>query len=79
MKYLVIEIQTFEGGAVSTPTYAYDSEESALSKFFSLCAGASVSTLPVHSVVLMTNEGFQLRAECFKHEAVPAEPEQVED
>lgn len=67
MKYLVTEIQTFENGAVSNPTYAYDNENSALSKFYSVLSAAAVSKLPTHACMLFTSEGIALKSECFIH------------
>lgn len=67
MKYLVTEIQTFDTGAVSNPTYAYDNEQSALSKYFSILATAAVSKLPTHACMLFTSEGVTLRSEYFEH------------
>ena len=73
-KHLVIEIQTFPDGAMSTPTYAYDSQLSAEAKYHSILASAAVSSLPEHAAVLMTSDGYVLEAKCYKHEVEP-EPE----
>lgn len=67
MKFLVTEIQTFENGAVSNPTYAYDTESAALSKYFSILSAASLSKLPIHACMLFTNSGVTLRSEFFEH------------
>lgn len=67
MKYLVTEIQTFENGAISNPTYAYDDENSALSKYFSILSAAATSKLPIHACMLFTNSGIALRSEFFTH------------
>ena len=67
-KYLVTEIQVFDGGAVSNPTYAYDNEASAIAKFHSICAAAAVSALPVHSALMFTADGEPIRWESFNHE-----------
>lgn len=72
MKFLVTEIQTFEGGSVSTPSYAYDTQTAAEAKFHAILAAAAVSALPVHAAILFTDEGFPLRHECYKHEPAPA-------
>lgn len=67
MKYLVTEIQTFENGAISNPTYAYDTENAALSKYFSILSAAATSKLPIHACMLFTNSGIALRSEFFTH------------
>lgn len=69
MKYLVTEIQTFENGTVSNPTYAYDNENSALAKYFSILSAAAISKLPTHACMLFTNSGITLRSEFFEHKA----------
>ena len=77
MKYLVTEIQSTPGGAVSTPTYAYDSDtigsvdkalNAATAKYHTLLAGAAVSKVPIHTVLMYTDEGFYVRSEHFVHE-----------
>lgn len=70
-KYLVTEIQTWDSGAVQTPTWAYDNEDSALAKYHSVLAAAAISSLPEHACILYTEEGFPMRNECFKHEVEP--------
>lgn len=76
MKYLVTEIQSFPGGATSTPTYAYDStkfetqdmaQQAARAKYHQLLAGAAVSKVPTHTVIMYTDEGFFLDSERFEH------------
>lgn len=69
-KYLVVEIQKFPNGSMSTPSYAFDNLNSAEAKYHTILAAAAVSSLPVHSCILMSEEGFPLRHECYKHELV---------
>lgn len=68
MKIIVTEIQKFESGAMSTPSYAFDSQQAAEAKYHSILAGAAVSALPVHAAIMFSEEGFPLRHECYKHE-----------
>lgn len=74
MKYIVEEIQTFANGNVATPAYSYDNRASAERQFYTQVAGAVVSELPVHAVVLMTNEGTVIERKVYHHE-VATEPE----
>ena len=76
MKYLVMEIQKFDTGAVSTPTWAYDNENPAWSKYHSVLSAAAVSTLPVHSAVIMNESGFCIEHKCFEHAQPEPEPEE---
>lgn len=69
MKYVVIEVQKFENGSMSTPAYAYEDLNQAEAKYHAILASAAVSALPVHSCILISEEAFPLRNECFKHTA----------
>ena len=71
MKYLVMEIQTFEGGAISTPTFAYDDQQSALAKYYAILSAAATSKLPYHAAVLMNNLGTVQMSDCFEHAPEP--------
>jgi hypothetical protein len=71
-KYLVVEIQTWDTGAVQTPTNAFDKRESAEAKYHDILSKAAVGTLPKHAAVLMTDEGYVLENRCYEH---PVEPE----
>lgn len=68
MKYIVIEIQKFDTGAVSTPAWAYDNINSAWSKYHSVLSTAALSQLPVHSAVIMNETGFCIENKTFEHE-----------
>ena len=74
MKYIVMEIQTFDTGAISTPTYAFDDRLSAEAKYHSILASAAISKLPVHACVLMTSDGRPITNQAYTH---PVEPEPV--
>ena len=76
MKFLVTEIQTLANGAVAALTYAYDDEKPALAKYYTLLSIGAQSTLPVYSVTLCNNEGFQVKRECFKNGVSVVEDEE---
>lgn len=78
MKIIVTEIQKFESGAMSTPSYAFDSQQAAEAKYHAILASAANSALPVHAAIMFSEEGFPLRHECYKHEAAPEPDEQTE-
>ena len=65
--YIVMEIQNT--GSVATIVDQYADKNQAESKFHTVLAAASVSDVPVHSAVLMTDDGIWLRSECYKHPA----------
>ena len=74
-KYLVMEIQTWDTGAIQTPTNAYDTRERAESKYHDILSKAAVGTLPVQAAVLLTNEGYVLETKHYEHAVEPETPD----
>lgn len=66
MQYLVVEIQKNE--TISSLTFAYEERNEAISKYHSILAAASVSDVPVHSAVILTEEGNAIKSESYNHE-----------
>lgn len=66
--YIVIEIQTNADGTVGTIVTQWNDRNQAESKFHNILAYAAGSALPVHSAVLLTNDGLLLRNESYTHE-----------
>ncbi len=64
---IVMEIQVFEDGKMSTPCYAFDNKNSADQKYHSILASASVSKLPKHSAVMVTDDGYFIKSETYRH------------
>jgi hypothetical protein len=78
MKYIVTEIQKFDTGAISTPSYAYDDRNSAEAKFYSILASAAVSQLPTHACIMYAEDGVPIMNKAYYH--VPeVEPEPDEE
>lgn len=73
MNYIVMELQT--DATTATLVSQYDTRAAAESAYHGILASAAVSSVPVHAAVLMTEEGFVLRNECYKHTPAPVEPE----
>ena len=71
--YIVFEIQTNADQSIGTLVTTYTDQLQAESAYHQVLASAAVSALPKHSCVLMTEEGFQLRSECYQHPAPAAE------
>lgn len=69
-KYIVIEIQN---GA--TLVWTYDSRAEAESKYHTILSFAAVSTVEIHSAVILTSAGHLLAAQCYDHRPAP-EPEE---
>lgn len=74
MKYVVLEVQSWDTGAVSTSAWAYDERNKAEAKFHSVLAAAALSELPVHSAVLLTADGMLLNRGCYEHAQPEPEP-----
>ena len=57
MKYVLIELQTMDNGAVANIVTVYENELAAKSAYYSVMTAAALSNLPVHSAILMDNYG----------------------
>lgn len=68
-KYVVLEMQN---GNVGTNAWTYDDRASAEVKLYQVLAEVVKSPVEVHTVMLMTNDGFVLDSKCYNH---PVEPE----
>jgi len=67
--YSIIEHRaTGEQTAVVQPIPTRADINEALSVFFSTCALACVSSVPIHSVTLLREDGSVVKRECFRHE-----------
>ena len=79
MKYITFEIQSYNDGTVGTLVETFNDRLQAESKYHTILAAAAVSAVPVHSAVLMTDEGFILMSDCYKEKTVvPASGEVTE-
>lgn len=66
-KYIVIEIQTNSEGVVSWLVDSFNDINAAESKYHTVLSFAAVSNLPVHACVMLSNEGFYIKHQCYKH------------
>lgn len=64
---IVMEIQTNAAGAVATLVWQYDNLQAAEAKYHSVLAAAAVSSLPVHTACILTNDGTLVRSESYRH------------
>ena len=67
--YIVIEIQTNANGSIGTLVNSYADHNEAEAQYHRVLAAAAVSALPKHAAVMMSEEGFPLRHECYVHAA----------
>lgn len=66
MNYLTIELQTNKGTTANIVTQ-YTDLSAAESAFYSICSSAIISSVEVHAVVLMDENGITLKNEFFTH------------
>jgi len=69
-KYIVIEMQN---GAINNNYWAYDDRADAEVKMYQVLAEVVKSPIAVHTVMLVTDEGFPIDTKCYKHEVTPPE------
>lgn len=67
MKYIVIEMQKNAEGVVSNIVTEHASLAEAESKYFSVMAAAAVSTIPVHSAIIVSEKAHPVRHEFYEH------------
>lgn len=68
MKYLVIEIQKFSDGTIAVPPIStYDSFFDAMAKYHTVLSVAAVSEVDVHTCVVLTDTGQEIRLDSFNH------------
>lgn len=65
MKWIVIEMQD---GVIGGNTWAYEDQASAEVKEYQVLAEVVKSPVPVHTVMLVTDEGYVYDCKCYRHE-----------
>ena len=66
--YIVVELQTNADGVVSNLVTSHNTLAEAESKFHSIMASAAINDVPVHSAIIVSEEGFPVAHKCYKHE-----------
>lgn len=66
MVFVVMEIQS-DNETAATLINSYTSRNEAESKFHTILGAAAISTVPVHSAVLLTDTGKALKSETYTH------------
>lgn len=64
-KFIVIEMQN---GAIGGNNWSYDNRADAEVKYYQVLAEVVKSPVEVHTVMLVTGEGFVLDSKCYRHE-----------
>ena len=69
--FITIELQTNTDGTVSTIVTTHNTLADAQNKFYTICAFAVLSELPIHSAVILDPGGVLIASESFQHELEP--------
>lgn len=66
---IVIEIQVSNGSAAIVPPAVFENDNVGEQAFYTAVAAAAVSTVPEHTVVLLTPEGETVEKKTYYHPA----------
>ena len=64
--YIIVELQK-NGDQVANLVYTYASRYEAESKYHPVLSAAAISTVEVHSAVMLTEEGYLIKNESYRH------------
>ena len=65
--YVVVEIQT-TNGVTTQITTVEQNKDVAEQKYHNILSYAAVSSVEIHSAVILNPEGQMIKSECYKHE-----------
>lgn len=65
--FIVVELQKNAEGQVGNIVTAHETQAEAESKYHSVLAAAAISELPSHAAALLSEEGFSIANQCYKH------------
>ena len=67
MKYIVIELQESADGKVSNIVTSHDTANAAESKYHAVLSAAAVSSVLVHSAIMVNSHGGYIDSKSFNH------------
>ena len=65
--FIVIELQKNAQGEVSNIVTSHTSLDDAKSKYHLILSAAAVSEIPVHSAIIVSEDGYPVAHECYRH------------
>lgn len=68
MAFITVELQKNADGSFGNIVKPFETQNEAESNYYAILANAAISAVPVHSAVLLSEEGFPLMHQCYKHE-----------
>ena len=66
--YLVVEMQKQIDGSMSHLETAFTDRNTAEQKYHEVLSYAAVSTIPIHTAVILSEEGNLIKKETYRHE-----------
>ena len=76
--YIILETQTNSDGTVGTLINSYEDRNAAESKYHQVLMSAAISELPLHAAFMLTDGGYTIKSEVYKHEQEVSEESVVE-
>jgi hypothetical protein len=67
MKYIVIELQESADGQVANIVTSHDTANEAESKYHAVLSAAAVSSVPVHSAIMVNSHGGYINSQSYDH------------
>lgn len=67
MKYIVIELQESADGQVANIVTSHDTVNEAESKYHAILSAAAVSSVPVHSAIMVNSHGGYINSQSYDH------------
>ena len=77
--YIILETQTYTNGTVGTLIDSYENRNAAESKYHNVLAAAAISQLPLHCAFMLTDEGYTIKSEVYRHEQEVESEEPIEE
>lgn len=65
--YIILETQTNANGTVGTIISSYEDQNAAENKYHTVLAAAAISELPLHCAFMLTDEGYLIKSEVYRH------------
>lgn len=65
--FIVIELQKLGDDNVANIVTPYANKNEAESKYHDILKAAAISPVPIHSAMIVTEEGFLLKSEYYEH------------
>ena len=66
--FVVVEVQSNEDRTVGVITTNYENEQEAAAKYHQILASGALSDVYKHSAFVLSDDGWCMKSECYKHE-----------